>query len=70
MFLMHWKGFRLEVKSPFLRYKKKSFWANPFFLILVRQTIIVRFVWICTLIWSISLCNITLLQDSEMKPTD
>ena len=28
------------------------------------------FIWILTCIWSIALCKITLLQESEMRPTD
>ena len=33
------------------------------------NTIPVRFYWILTYIWSISLCKITQLQESEMWPT-
>ena len=45
------------------------FGKTYFFEIFFYHNTIPRFYWILTYIWSISLCKITQLQDSEMRPT-
>ena len=63
MWLKHWKGVKLGVKSPYwtILFERKK--------ILLFNRITVGFIWIWTYIWSISLCKITQLQESEVRPT-
>ena len=59
-------------KSPFFKCMSTIFFfCNTKFFerFFYQNTISVRFYWILTYIWSISLCKITQLQESEMWPT-
>ena len=59
-------------KSPFFKFMSIFFlfWQNIIFeRFFYHNTIPVRFYLILTYIWSISLCKITQLQESEMRPT-
>ena len=59
-------------KSPFFKCMSTIFFFGKtkfFERFLYHDTIPVIFYWILTYIWSISLCKITQLQESEMWPT-
>ena len=56
----HWKELKLGGRG-------ELFFFNQKFLLYI--TISVLFIWIWTYIWSVSLCKITQLQESEMRRT-
>ena len=66
------KALEAGQKSPFFKYMSTIFlfgrtkFVERFFY---HNPIPVRFYWILTYIWSISLCKITQLQESYMRPT-